>query len=104
MSLQSRAHSKVSQAVAAGRLCRPDHCSHCHAIGRRIEAHHEDYAFPLDVVWLCPSCHRRAHGAPRLRSNRVVVLRERRRIARLASATHKRMARVITESGDHTVS
>jgi hypothetical protein len=26
-----------------------------------LHAHHDDYSRPLDVVWLCPSCHRQHH-------------------------------------------
>jgi hypothetical protein len=27
------------------------------------EAHHEDHAKPLDVMWFCRSCHKRHHAA-----------------------------------------
>jgi len=34
-------------------------CSKC---GKpKAEAHHEDYDKPLEVIWLCSSCHRRKH-------------------------------------------
>lgn len=53
----------VNNAVRDGRLVKPVLCSRCDepAMGRqRIEAHHEDYAKPLDVVWLCTGCHKLA--------------------------------------------
>ena len=34
-------------------------CGQTHEL---IEAHHHDYSKPLDVEWLCPHCHARAHG------------------------------------------
>jgi len=30
----------------------------------KLHAHHEDYAKPLEVVWLCPRCHRARHMGP----------------------------------------
>lgn len=37
----------------------PEPCADCGKPGRH--RHHEDYSRPEDVVWLCPSCHRRRH-------------------------------------------
>jgi hypothetical protein len=51
----------LNRAVQQGIIKRPDSCSAC---GRktRVHAHHEDYTKPLEVVWLCCSCHRRIHS------------------------------------------
>ncbi len=27
----------------------------------KIQAHHEDYNYPMDVTWLCPKCHGQRH-------------------------------------------
>ena len=27
----------------------------------RVHAHHEDYDYPLDVIWLCPIHHKARH-------------------------------------------
>lgn len=53
----------VAEAVRKGILLKPDRCSECRAegTGRMIQAHHEDYGRPLDVIWLCPKCHRAKH-------------------------------------------
>ena len=50
----------VEAAINAGVLKRPDHCSGCGCSNseHRIEAHHNDYSKPLDVIWLCTPCHR----------------------------------------------
>ena len=58
------AHKVTEAAIAAGVLKRPDKCSICGISGsvRRIEAHHDDYMKPLDVIWACTPCHKRLDG------------------------------------------
>lgn len=60
------AHAQVAYAIKTGKLIRPDACSNpdCKGGGGQIEAAHESYDRPLQVIWLCASCHRawdRAH-------------------------------------------
>lgn len=50
----------VRQKIKQGDLARPDKCELCGG-GNNIDAHHEDYGKPYDVVWLCRSCHMRVH-------------------------------------------
>jgi hypothetical protein len=61
---KARAHNALNKAVQEGRLQRPAACQWCGA-GGRIEGSHRDYSRPLEVLWLCVSCHRRRdrHGA-----------------------------------------
>jgi hypothetical protein len=58
----ARVRKATERAIARGELVRPSTCSRCGTRGGRILAHHEDYAAPLDVVWLCSGCHRRTHA------------------------------------------
>lgn len=48
----------MAQALKKGTLVRPGRCENC---GKECKphAHHDDYAKPLEVRWLCPPCHRR---------------------------------------------
>lgn len=55
------AHQAVARALDAGTLVRPKECSVCGPSLHRIEAHHDDYSRPLDVQWLCASCHKHRH-------------------------------------------
>lgn len=57
----------VEYAIKAGVLVNPQVCSKCGATApeKRIEAHHDDYAKPLEVEWMCTACHRRADAARR---------------------------------------
>lgn len=70
--LKRTAHHMVRQAVNWGTLKRPDHCENCGEKvstrrtrrGKQIEplsAHHEDYAKPMEIVWLCRKCHYKRH-------------------------------------------
>ncbi len=54
----------VQRAVARGDMPKPSYCEACHqpCDARTLHGHHEDYSRPLDVQWLCPRCHVRAHG------------------------------------------
>lgn len=51
-----RAHNAVSNAIRDGRLKRRTSCESC-GVECRADAHHCDYSKPLDVKWLCKSCH-----------------------------------------------
>jgi transposase-like protein len=44
-------------------MFKPDACSNCGS-DRAIGAHHDDYARPLDVEWLCQRCHGLRHRGP----------------------------------------
>jgi len=54
-----RAKSAVYYALQTGKLNR----SQCECGSSDVEAHHDDYSKPLEVRWLCRSCHQRLHAA-----------------------------------------
>lgn len=62
--LQVRVQVQVKRAVQSGMLARPAQCSKCGSSGGgyKIEAHHENYSKPYDVIWLCLGCHRTLHA------------------------------------------
>ena len=53
------ARCTARQAVREGRLQR----SPCEVCGAKAEMHHDDYAKPLEVRWLCLKHHRAQHEA-----------------------------------------
>lgn len=55
------AHRAVQLACVSGELERPDNCESCYQPAQHIEAHHDDYTKPLEVKWLCKTCHGRRH-------------------------------------------
>jgi len=55
------ANHSVNNAVRSGRLYKPDTCESCKSKPNRLHGHHDDYAYPLVVRWLCPGCHNRWH-------------------------------------------
>ena len=54
-------HMAVKKAVKQSILVRPTKCSQC-AFSGRIQGHHSDYSKPLEIEWLCFSCHRLKHS------------------------------------------
>lgn len=60
---KKRAQLLVKRAIARGSLARKP-CEHC-GDKKNIQAHHEDYNFPLMVTWLCPRCHGKHHASKR---------------------------------------
>jgi len=38
----------------------PGKCEACNR-GDFVQAHHEDYSKPIEVMWLCASCHKKVH-------------------------------------------
>ena len=51
----------VGNAVRNGKLIKPDSCEDCGTTPIRLHGHHDDYAYPLVVRWLCPGCHNKWH-------------------------------------------
>lgn len=54
-----RAYGMVRRALKTGKLVRGK-CEVCGSL--ETEAHHDDYAKPLDVRWLCDPHHKEVHG------------------------------------------
>jgi hypothetical protein len=54
--LKKAAHILTSRAIRHGKLINPKICSVCNSTNL-IQAHHDDYTKPIDVRWLCLSCH-----------------------------------------------
>ena len=58
--LKANAHNMVYRAVRDGLIQKAKSCSGCGS-EHQIEAHHDDYAYPLDIKWFCKSCHSNWH-------------------------------------------
>lgn len=54
-------HLLVNNAIKYGKIVKKVFCEHCYK-KEKLEGHHNDYHKPLEVIWLCVSCHRKFHG------------------------------------------
>lgn len=54
------ARRKINAAVRKGLIKRAECCEVCDKRGP-VDAHHIDYARPIDVTWLCEACHGESH-------------------------------------------
>ena len=80
---EKNAREAVTLAIKLGYIEKPDHCLGC---GRpdsesRVTAHHHDYTKPLEVVWVCSTCHRQLdanrrerEGLPKFGKDRAVEM------------------------------
>lgn len=61
---KAAARQLLRTAVSAGKIVKPTVCLHCNNSYpiKSIQGHHEDYSRPLDVLWLCQTCHLVLHG------------------------------------------
>jgi hypothetical protein len=97
------ARSTLYVAVKTGKVIRPERCQRCNEIAP-LEAHHGDYAKPLDVVWVCTSCHVVIHPHhPDVRGRRLAkweyaLKRDGWRMVK-PGVFEKDDARIITQSG-----
>lgn len=59
---KENARTAVRKAVYHGQLVKPKACEECNTTRYIfLSAHHPDYNYPLDVVWLCTLCHKHEH-------------------------------------------
>ncbi len=60
---RERAHYLLNRAIELGDIVRPELCQKCGGVSpdRALDGHHPDYSKPLDVEWLCRTCHMRTH-------------------------------------------
>lgn len=59
--LKNKARAIVQNAIEQGIIARPPFCFRCGKETTDLEAHHWDYARPLDVGWFCVPCHNIVH-------------------------------------------
>lgn len=55
-----KAHYTVTNAVRDGKFRRECICEECLGFDK-VEGHHDDYRFPLEIRWLCEDCHKDWH-------------------------------------------
>lgn len=60
---QAHARRLLRNAIRRGEVMPPGYCEDCHGPGP-LHGHHVDYDAPLDVVWLCRTCHGQRHRMP----------------------------------------
>ena len=51
----------IDNAVRDGKIIKPPSCSKCNVTGVRIHGHHDNYAYPMTIRWLCSKCHTAWH-------------------------------------------
>ena len=57
---KKKAQDRINSLIRSGKLVPPAACERC-SNADQLQAHHEDYSKPLEVQWLCITCHNTRH-------------------------------------------
>ncbi len=57
---RERSRGMLNKRIQSKKITKPNRCSTCGEKGY-VEAHHEDYDKPFDVIWICKLCHEDIH-------------------------------------------
>ena len=58
---RKKANGLVRQRLLYGILEKQEKCFICRTNRRKVIKHHENYAYPGEIIWLCGRCHKRRH-------------------------------------------
>lgn len=62
---KTQCHTVMNNALRNGKVIKSQSCQSCGTTEAKIHGHHPDYSKPLEVMWLCASCHARQHRIER---------------------------------------
>lgn len=71
-----KATNKLHKEIEKGNIQRPLCCQLCGKNESTISGHHFDYSKPLQIIWVCPSCHRLIHKNKLEEIPNIKILRE----------------------------
>ena len=56
---KQKAWNRVYYALKTGKIGKPESCSVCGVVvgKNKIQAHHDNYSKPFDIIWCCQDCH-----------------------------------------------
>jgi hypothetical protein len=66
-------HNAITRAIKNGTMVRSNTCQICSKQGK-TEAHHNNYLEKLNVLWLCPCCHKAYHNGKSKRADRIRLI------------------------------
>ena len=55
-----KAQNHLNNAIKYGKMVRGEYCQIC-GIKTNTHAHHSDYSYFFDVIWVCWQCHIKIH-------------------------------------------
>lgn len=65
-----KARTALMHAIQKGKIVKPNACQNCGNQSDKIHGHHWSYLYEhrLDVIWLCPACHKHLHQSTNISS------------------------------------